>query len=40
MAAIKPFLTYNEQVEHLIKKGLIITDKHFAEEILSNINYY
>lgn len=40
MAAIKPFLTYNEQVEHLIKKGLIITDKHFAEETLSNINYY
>lgn len=40
MAEIKPFLTYNEQIEHLIKKGLIIADKHFAEETLSDINYY
>lgn len=40
MAEIKPFLTYDEQVEHLIKKGLIITDKNFANETLSNINYY
>lgn len=40
MAEIKPFLTYSEQVEHLIKKGLIINDKHFAEETLADINYY
>ncbi len=40
MAEIKPFLTYDEQVEHLIKKGLIVTDKNFAKETLSDINYY
>ena len=36
----KPPLTYAEQVELLISRGLLIPDKKRAERHLSNISYY
>jgi abortive infection bacteriophage resistance protein len=36
----KPFLTYDEQIALLERRGLIFTDKQKAKQILSNINYY
>lgn len=40
MADIKPFKTFDEQIEILENRGLIINDKNYARFILSNINYY
>ncbi len=37
---VKPFKSYEEQVKLLRTRGLIVDDKDFAIEILSNINYY
>lgn len=36
----KPPLTISEQIALLEKRGLIISNKEFAEKVLSNINYY
>lgn len=36
----KPPLTYTEQVELLISRGLLVSDKKRAERHLSNISYY
>lgn len=41
MKTLKPSLTYEEQVDHLIQyHGLIIKDREKAIKILSSINYY
>ena len=41
MEPLKPFKTYEEQVEHLKSvHGLIVNDKEWAVEILSKVNYY
>lgn len=37
---VKPATTYDQQIEILGKRGLIITDKIKAREILSRLNYY
>lgn len=37
---VKPYLKINQQIEHLISEGLIITDKKMAEIILSRVNFY
>lgn len=36
----KPFLTYDEQIQLLQKRGLIINDKEFAIHALNTISYY
>lgn len=36
----KPPLSFKEQVELLISRGLIVDDKNVAEDILSRVNYY
>lgn len=37
----RPFLTYEEQIEHLrTKHHLLISDEQFAKDILLNISYY
>lgn len=40
MADIKPFKTFEEQIEILENRGLIINNKNYAKFILSNVNYY
>lgn len=40
MPEVKRFLTYDEQVQHLLDVGLEIDDKEFAKNVLSQINYY
>lgn len=40
MAEVKAFLTYDEQIEHLKKAGLIIENDDFAKKVLSKLNYY
>ncbi|HCW24377.1 MAG TPA: abortive phage resistance protein [Lachnospiraceae bacterium] len=41
MKPIKPFLTYDQQVDHLVKKkGLTISDADAAKDALSRISYY
>jgi abortive infection bacteriophage resistance protein len=37
---IKPALSFQEQTEHLKKKGLGFADEAFAIDVLSRINYY
>lgn len=37
---MKPHKTYTEQVQLLESRGIIIDDKEFAEQFLSNVNYY
>ena len=37
---LKPATTFKEQVELLEQRGLIITDKDFALDVLSKVNYY
>ena len=36
----KPWLSYGKQLELLIKRGLIVSDREKAEKFLSQINYY
>jgi len=36
----KPFLTFDEQVQLLQSRGLIIADPGFAREVLASVNYY
>lgn len=36
----KPFLTYDEMIELMQKRNIIISDKKFAESALSNLSYY
>lgn len=36
----KPPLTYEKQVELLLSRGLIVTDRKRAERYLANISYY
>lgn len=36
----KPFRTFDEQIEILEDRRLIIEDKEYSKEILSNVNYY
>ena len=36
----KPPLTYEKQVELLLSRGLIVTDRKRAERHLANISYY
>lgn len=36
----KPFLTYDQQIDKLIKKGLTIKDKDHAIELLKNNSYF
>ncbi|WP_372997382.1 Abi family protein [Lutispora sp.] len=40
MPMIKPATTYEQQIELLEKRGLIITDKSKAKEMLTRLNYY
>lgn len=40
MVNLKPSKTFQEQIELLKSRGLIINDKKYAEFILSNVNYY
>ena len=40
MKDIKPFLTYEEQVNHLMAQGLYIGDRKYAVNVLSTVNYY
>ena len=40
VADIKPFLSYEQQIQHLSDIGLIIENKDFAISVLSEINYY
>lgn len=40
MAVVKPFATYQEQIEKLKSKGCIIDDEDTCLKILENINYY
>ena len=40
MAEVKKFLTYDEQIQHLLDAGLYIDDKISAKEVLSKVNYY
>lgn len=37
---LKPPTTYQEQIDILKRRGLIIPDEGFAAEVLSNVNYY
>lgn len=36
----KPPLTYGQQVDHLVDRGLVVEDRSFAEKALSETNYY
>lgn len=36
----KPFRTYNELIVKMESKGIIVKDKDFAKEVLSNCSYY
>ena len=36
----KPPLTYEKQVELLLSRGLIVTDRKRTERHLANISYY
>ena len=36
----KPFLTYDQQIDKLIKKGLTVNDKDHAIELLKNNSYF
>lgn len=36
----KPFRTYDEQIEILRKRNVVITDEQFAKDCLSSISYY
>lgn len=36
----KPFKTYDEQLDLLISRNLIVRDRVFALSILHHINYY
>lgn len=36
----KPFLTYNQQIQLLTSKNVLISDNSFAREVLSTISYY
>lgn len=40
MIPVKPFLTYDQQIEYLVNAGLLIEDKERAKNILSTLNYY
>lgn len=40
MTSIKPPKTFDEQIEILKSRGLIIEDEEYAKFILSNVNYY
>jgi len=40
MKAIKPFLSYEDQIDYLMELGLHIDDRNYAIEVLSSINYY
>ena len=41
MAKAKPFLTYEQQLDKLIyEKNLVITDRRYAEDMLSQIGYF
>ncbi|MGQ4508392.1 Abi family protein [Dermabacteraceae bacterium P13128] len=36
----KPFITYSEQVDLLLARGMDIRDRSYAEDVLRQINYY
>lgn len=38
--SIKHFLTYNQQIQLMLEKNVLISDENFAKEILSSISYY
>ncbi len=38
--SIKPATTYDQQIELLKKRGLLIADKEHAKDVLSRLNYY
>lgn len=38
--SVKPFKSYDEQVELLISRGLLVNDKENAKAILKRMNYY
>ncbi len=40
MISIKPPKTFDEQIEILKSRGLMIEDEEYAKFILSNVNYY
>ncbi len=40
MPEVKEFLTYDEQIQHLLDSGLSIDDKEYAKSVLSQVNYY
>ena len=37
---LKPPTTYEEQLDLLVKRGLLVEDKRFALDVLSKVNYY
>jgi abortive infection bacteriophage resistance protein len=40
MKQIKPFLSYDEQINRLLAHGCKVEDKFFAQTVLSQVNYY
>jgi len=40
MKQIKPFLSYDGQIDRLMAHGCKIEDKQFAQTVLSRVNYY
>jgi len=38
--SLKPPTTYEEQIDILKHRGLIVPDENFAAEVLRNVNYY
>lgn len=40
MPQIKPYCTYEEQIDILRDKGCIVKDEEFCKIVLTNINYY
>lgn len=40
MSSVKPFLTYDQQIQKLKDRGCIIADEKFCKNVLANVNYY
>ena len=38
--SVKPFCTYQQQIDKLEARGLIVRDKAYAESVLRSENYY
>lgn len=40
MSTVKPYLTYEQQLQLLKDRGCIITDDEFSKTVLANVSYY